>query len=40
MERKIYSQTYDLFSEPQFYRDMYGKQYKFRVIGIRKDVAE
>ena len=27
-------------SYAQFYRDMYGQQYKFRVIGIRKDIAE
>ena len=27
-------------SYAQFYRDMYGQQYKFRVIGIRKGIAE
>lgn len=27
-------------SYAQFYRDMYGQQYKFRVIGIRKEIAE
>ena len=27
-------------SYAQFYRDMYGPQYKFRVIGIRKEIAE
>jgi hypothetical protein len=26
--------------EAQCYLDMYGQQYKFRVIGIRKDIAE
>jgi hypothetical protein len=26
-------------SYAQFYRDMYGQQYKFRVIGIRKEIA-
>ena len=27
-------------SYAQFYRDIYGQQYKFRVIGIRKGIAE
>jgi len=27
-------------SYARFYRDMYGQQYKFRVIGIRKQIAE
>jgi len=27
-------------SYAKFYRDMYGQQYKFRVIGIRKEIAE
>jgi hypothetical protein len=27
-------------SYAQFYRDMYGQQYKFRVVGIRKQIAE
>ena len=27
-------------SYAQFYRDMYGQQYKFRVIGIRKGIGE
>ena len=27
-------------SYAQFYRDMYGQQYKFMVIGIRKEIAE
>jgi hypothetical protein len=27
-------------SYAQFYRDMYGQQYKFRVIGIREEIAE
>ena len=27
-------------SYAQFYQDMYGQQYKFKVIGIRKEIAE
>jgi len=27
-------------SYAQFYRDMYGQHYKFRVIGIRKEITE
>ncbi len=27
-------------SYAQFYQDMYGQQYKFKVSGIRKEIAE
>jgi hypothetical protein len=27
-------------SYAQFYRDMYGQHYKFRMIGIRKEITE
>jgi hypothetical protein len=31
---------HDAENYAHFYRGMYGQQYKFRVIGIRKDIAE